>query len=163
MKYCYHCGNILIDEANFCTSCGCAQAGGRQTQQHSSPTQGSSDATLLSTLSVRIKTNGIIWIVIGAIQILLGTFINLFISVIGALNLVSAFGDINYSSRILQNPVGIVSNAQPLVRPIITLAYNFIAGGIIGVAGSIYYLVAVRGFILVNQAYFLSLESTNIN
>ena len=42
--------------------------------------------------------------------------------------------------------------------PIITLVYNLIFGGVIGVGGSIYYLVAIRKFVLGNKERFALIE-----
>jgi len=118
---------------------------------------------MLTKISERIKTNGIIWIVVGALQIVLGLFANWYFLAVGILNLISALQDINYSGKILQNPSGIVANALPLVRPIISLIYNLVIGGIMGIAGSVYYFVAVRGFIIENKQHFIDLEQNYNN
>ncbi len=115
--------------------------------------------TIVNTISQRIQTNGIIWIVIGAIQILLGISVNWVLLIVGVLNLVSSIQDINYSKSFPLNPVGIVNKVKPLTGPIITLIYNLVIGGIIGVAGSIYYFIAVRGFVLENEQAFLEIEN----
>ena len=47
---------------------------------------------------------------------------------------------------------------KPLTGPIITLIYNLLIGGVIGVAGSIYYFAAVRGYVMENEQAFLELE-----
>ena len=114
---------------------------------------------IVSTISQRIHTNGIIWIVIAAIQILLGIFANWMFLIVGVLNLVSSMQDINYSKSFLANPVGIVSKMKPLTGPIIILVYNLIIGGVIGVVGSIYYFVAVRGYVIENEQAFLEIEN----
>lgn len=71
----------------------------------------------------------------------------------------SAVQDINYSKTLAANPVGIVEKVKPLTSAIISLIYNLVIGGIIGVAGSIYYLIAVRGFVLKNEQAFLKIEN----
>lgn len=114
---------------------------------------------LVILFSERVKTNAIIWIVIGAIQILLGLYVQWVLLIVGALNIITAVSDINYSKNVLQNPKGIVSRVKSLVSPILTLIYNLIFGGVIGVAGSIYYLVAVRGFVMENESHFKAIEN----
>lgn len=147
MKYCSKCGNEMLDEAVVCVKCGCAfnQANANPTLQ---------PQTLVKQLSDRVKIDGIIWLVIGALQILMGLFLNWILLIIGALNIVTAVQDLNYSKTVLENPVGIVEKFRPLTGPIITLVYNLIFGGVIGVAGSVYYLVGVRNFVLSNEAAF---------
>jgi len=163
MKYCYNCGNQLIDDANFCPLCGHPQTNQSQfSQNYSHPPNNAVDG-MLTKISERIKTNGIIWIVVGALQIVLGLFANWYFLAVGILNLISALQDINYSGKILQNPSGIVANALPLVRPIISLIYNLVIGGIMGIAGSVYYFVAVRGFIIENKQHFIDLEQNYNN
>ncbi len=153
MKYCTHCGKELVDEAVICIGCGCAVAGATA-KKVSSPTD------LINTLSSRVKTNGIIWLVIGIIQILIGLFLNWYVLIVGALNIISSIQDMTYSKKVLNDPDGIVRKFEPLTGPIITLVYNLIFGGLIGVAGSIYYFVGIRSFVMENKTAFYQMEYT---
>lgn len=96
---------------------------------------------------------------IAIIQILLGIFANWFVLIVGVLNLVSSIQDICYSKEFRAKPIGIVRRVKPLAGPIITLIYNLLIGGIIGIAGSIFYFVAVRGYVLENEQAFLEIEN----
>lgn len=145
MKFCTHCGKELFDEAVICPGCGCAVD---NVQPKAAKTE------LVSKLSEKIKTNSIIWLVIGILQILMGLFANWFLLVVGVLNIISSVQDMNYSKTILQDPAGIVSRFEPVTMPIITLIYNLIFGGVIGVVGSIYYFVGIRSFVMENKAAF---------
>ncbi len=153
MKYCSYCGKELLDEAVLCVGCGCAVARPAQ------PQTGCSNESLLQKLSARVRTNGIIWLVIGCLQILGGIFFNWFLLVVGVLNIVSAIQDLNFSNTVKENPSGIVKRFEPLAGPIIALVYNLVIGGIIGVAGSIYYFVAVRNLVMENKAQFDSMNA----
>ena len=154
MKYCTHCGKELMDEAVICVGCGCAVDG--HTKLGSSAVE--CDA-LISKLSQRLNTNGIIWLVIGALQIIGGLVINWFLLIVGVLNIISAVQDMNYSKTLPNNPTGIVARFEPMTGPIITLIYNLVIGGVIGVAGSIYYFVAIRNFVMENRQAFESLDA----
>ena len=81
MKYCAHCGKELFDEAVICVGCGCAVVGNQIVNK-----QSANATILLNTLSQRLNTNGIIWLVIGILQILGGIFINWFLLIVGVLN-----------------------------------------------------------------------------
>ena len=167
-KFCTHCGNEVNENAVICIKCGCAISNCKtntngQTLKNSQNNLFADNQSLVSTISQRIQTNGIIWIVIGAVQILLGISVNWFLLIVGVLNLLSAIQDLNYCKTILQNPVGIVEKVKPLTLPIITLVYNLLIGGVIGVAGSIYYFVAVRGYVLENEQAFLEIENSHKN
>ena len=149
MKYCTHCGKELLDEAVICVSCGCAVD-----SLHTVNGQPANSHALLNTLSQRLNTNGIIWLVIGILQILGGLFINWFLLIVGVLNIISSVQDMQYSKTLLENPTGIVARFEPVTGPIITLIYNLIIGGVIGVVGSIYYFVAIRSFVMENKSTF---------
>ena len=153
MKYCTHCGKELLDEAVFCPGCGCTTNYKR--------TESVDGKALLNTLSQRINTNGIIWLVIGILQILGGIFYNWFLLIVGVLNLVSSIQGMKYSKTVLENPAGIVAKYEPLTGPIIILVYNLVIGGVIGVVGSIYYFVAIRSFVMENKQFFTSLDGEN--
>lgn len=150
MKYCTKCGKELLDEAVICPGCGCPAT---VTVSILNPAN-----ALLTKLSERIKTNSIIWIVIAVLQIIIGVSGVWFPLIVGVLNLIHAVNDMSYSTTVLENPNGIVSNYESLTSPIITLVYNLLIGGVIGVAGSIYYFIALRGFVMENKQSFLALE-----
>lgn len=152
MKYCTHCGKELPDEAVLCIGCGCAVG-------HSAILPTFNTSELVHQLSQRININGIIWLVIGILQILGGIFINWFLLIVGVLNIISALNDISYSKTVLKNQSGIVTKFEPLAGPIITLVYNLVIGGVIGVIGSIYYFVQIRSFVMENKVVFESFDN----
>lgn len=137
---------------------------------------------LLSRLSSKMNTNGIVWIIVASLQVIIGLYnlINglelapyrsygstyiisgLFVLVVAALNFVNASKDIKYSKEILSRPVGIVAKFNPIGGYIGNLVYNILFGGIVGVAGSIFALT-IRNFVLTNRAYFNSLEAQFIS
>lgn len=146
----------MLDEAVICVGCGC--------EVHEQTTQAfyneSVDFTpLLNTLSQRLNTNGIIWLVIGILQISGGIFLNWFMLIVGALNIISSVQDMQYSKAILKNPTGIVAKFEPITGPVITLIYNLVVGGVVGVVGSIYYFVAIRNYVMENKAIFAGLDA----
>ena len=149
MKYCTHCGKELFDEAIVCPGCGCATEEKKAYCNNSHTTN-----RLLITLSEKVKTNAIIWIVIGAVQIVTGVFF-----IVGILNILSAISDMKYAEQVTKVTVPIVSRFEPLTMPIIVLVYNLIFGGIIGVIGSIYYFTVIRAFVMENKVEFQNLES----
>ncbi len=74
--------------------------------------------------------------------------------VVGVLNIVSAARDISYGKTVLTDQSEVIKRIEPLAMPIITLIYNILFGGLIGVVGSIYYLAAIREFVMKNRAFF---------
>ena len=156
MKYCSHCGKELLDEAVICVGCGCA-VGGNPAQF--TPGVAVDKNALLNTLSQRLNTNGIIWLVIGILQILGGLFFNWFLLIVGVLNIISSTQDMKYSKTMLENPSGIVAKFEPLTGPIITLAYNLLIGGVIGVVGSVYYFIAIRNYVMQNKQTFAEFDA----
>lgn len=163
MKYCSKCGKELFDEAVLCPGCGCPVPPVQPTYAPPMTPQ----ADLVPKLSEKTKTNGMIWLVIGILQLLAGFALmsmeesSMFLLVIGVLNICNSISDLNYSKSVLQKPVGIVRRHEALAGPIITLIYNLVVGGLIGVIGSIYYLVAIRNFVMENKQAFLVIEQHN--
>ena len=154
--YCSNCGKEVLDGAAFCVGCGCAVSD----QNNQTANNITVDGTiLLNTLSQRLNTNGIIWLVIGILQILGGLFINWFLLIVGVLNIISSVQDMQYSKTLLEKPNGIVAKFEPITGPVITLIYNLIIGGVIGVIGSIYYFLAIRNYVMENKQFFASLDT----
>lgn len=141
-----------MDEAVVCVNCGCPVMGAATGIQ-------TNTGNLLTKLSERIKINGIIWLVIAVLQIIAGLAGAWFVLIIGVLNIISAIKDINYSKTVLEHPSGIIAAYEPLTGPIITLVYNLVIGGFIGVIGSIYYFVAIRSFVMENKNAFAEIEN----
>ncbi|MBQ2933385.1 MAG: zinc-ribbon domain-containing protein [Clostridia bacterium] len=155
MKFCTHCGKELLDEAVICPGCGCAVSG-------KSAAAPKSNESLLDTLAQRLNTNAIIWLVIGVLQIIGGIFWNWFLLVVGVLNIISSMNDMKYSKTLHQNHSGIVEKFEPLTGPIITLIYNLVFGGVIGAVGSVYYLLAIRSFVLENRQQFAQMDTPDL-
>lgn len=160
MKYCTYCGEKLFDEAVVCPNCGClVDRQNVRTTNSMSPDSG----VLLNTLSQRLNINGIIWLVIGILQILGGVFINWVFLIVGVLNIISSVQDMQYSKTLLENPSGIVAKFEPLTGPVITLIYNLVVGGVVGVAGSIYYFLAIRNYVMENKQFFAGFDTEGQN
>lgn len=153
--YCSKCGKEIVQNAAFCIGCGAAVKGNDKIVEPSF----SANKVLLNTLSQRLNTNGIIWLVIGILQILGGIFINWFLLIVGVLNIISSVQDMQYSKMLLESPTGIVAKFEPITGPVITLIYNLVIGGVIGVAGSIYYFFAIRNYVMENKQFFASLDT----
>lgn len=162
MQHCPNCGMQMPIGSTFCTNC-------RHSLRTRDTISRAKAEQLLSTLSRRLNTEGIFWLIIAVIQIVLGlnfNWITLIIGfdfnwpllIIGALNLVCAIQEMKQSQKVMQSPIGIVDSFDSLVSPIIMLIYNLIWGRFIGVLASIYYLVAVRGFVMENRFNFIAIE-----
>lgn len=169
--FCKNCGKELEEGQKNCSSCGTNVENAIGNQNNSNAVQLNTTYTdsislsqiqtkLLNELIKKIKNNAIIWLAIAALQIIFGLLYNWIILVVGALNLISSLRDIQYAKSLMANPVGIVKKYKPIVEPIITLGYNLIFGGVIGVAGSIYYLLAIRTFVINNEHEFNCIESS---
>lgn len=154
-KYCNHCGKEVHEDAVICVNCGCSLV-----QTYSK--QNSNPGTIVNAISERYKINAIIWLAIGVLQFLVGLFTYGFILVVGILNIVMSVQDLNFSKEFAQKPVGVVEKVKPLTAPIITLIYNLIFGGVIGVAGSIYYFVGIRNYVLQNEQTLTDIEKEQI-
>ena len=151
MKYCTKCGKELLDEAVICPGCGCAVGPGQSTAN--------SEHNYIFKLSGRIKINGIIWICVAAVQIIMAVTINWIFGIVGILNIISAINDLNYCKTVLTEHSGIIAKYEPITLPVITLIYNIIFGGIIGIAGSVYYIVGIRGYVLSHKSDFLKYDN----
>ena len=81
------------------------------------------------------------------------------IVVVGVFNLLLGIYDYNLGKKWENEPKDIIKATKPLAVPIIVLVYNILIGGIIGIAGSIYYLIAIRNFVIENESYFAQFDS----
>jgi len=101
-------------------------------------------------LSDREKTAGTIWLIIGIVQCLSCIFI-----FVGAWNIYAATTRFKQSKAVLNPWQGIVATYDKWqTNLIINLVINLLFGGIIGVAGSIYDMTAVRGYVMSNRKVF---------
>ena len=94
MQYCQYCGTQLVDDAKFCSNCGKMTMQIPHEEKQHSETSSNNHQNIVNTLSSRLKTNGIIWLVIACVQILIGLFGVWFTLIVGVLNIISAITDI---------------------------------------------------------------------
>ena len=110
------------------------------------------------TFIKRIKINSTVWIIIAVIQIFLGIYKDMFISIVGIINLYSAFLDLDYVNAYAANSVGIIKKVKSIREIIFMFIYNVVFGAGIGVFGIIFYFVYVRHYVLKNENIFLEIE-----
>ena len=162
--FCRYCGKELTEESAFCSHCGKSTSEQTSSGEYNTYTPSTthpliSGQELVKKFSERLQINSIIWIVVGGIQILLGIYFQWVFFMVGVLNLIIGILDLQYAKKVLQNPKGIVDRVRPLVGPIIVLIYNLLLGALLGIVGSVYYLVAIRGFVMENESQFLAIDN----
>lgn len=160
-RFCTYCGNEVNENAVVCLKCGCAIPKQGTYSNNQTSNAYISPETLVNTVTQRIKTNSIIWIVIGSLQILIGIF-NWLLLVVGILNLVSAIYDLKFTKSFADKPVGIIAKVKPIGGTIAVLIYNLLIGGVVGVLAVVYYFIAVRSYVLENESTFLEIEQQYI-
>ena len=82
------------------------------------------------------------------------------VMVIGILNIVAGYKDYKYSKELLQRPIAIISRYDSMTPIVISLNYNVLFGGLIGVVGNIYELT-IRNFVVANREIFQRAENRN--
>lgn len=177
MPFCSNCG-AKVKGGSFCTRCGSPVQAPSQPMNTTPmspnpqpPFQTVSSAILLQTLSQKVKTEAIIWVIIASLQAVIGVIalVNVldgetslsglaWLLAVSVLNFVVASKDFKYSREVLTNPVGIVAKFQPVGGLIITLIYNLLFGGMIGVVGTVFGFVT-RSYVMNNMQWFLQIEA----
>ena len=142
MKFCKTCGYGMDESAAICTHCNTAM-----------DEQNSMSDAKLKTLADRVRINGIVWLVIGIMQLFFIYSIPL-----GLWNIYAAYTNLKVAKEMPIRRVGLVRVYEPIVSPIINLVLNLILGAGIGVIGSLYYLIFIRGYVLENRDYFNTLK-----
>ena len=111
------------------------------------------DYSLVKRLSDKLSTESTIWIVIAIFQILSCVGLPM-----GVYNIVVSIQQKKYSQKILNDPRGICATFEPLSGSIITLIFNMFFGALIGVAGSLYHIIGIRGFVMDHRDEFERIE-----
>ncbi len=161
--FCPKCGNEVPENQKFCPQCGTNLA--------------SPGGALIEGLIKKIKLDSYVWFGIAAMQVIIGLY-NLYVGftlnsfylngttniisgvvvlAIAAVNAITAKKDLDYCKEVPNSPVGIVAKYKPIKGLIITLAYNLLLGGYIGVVGSVFGFLT-RKYVLDHEAEFLALE-----
>lgn len=106
--------------------------------------------TIVKTLSEREKLSAIFWLIVGIIQCITCAGI-----VCGVWNIYASVTRFKQSKAVLTPWTGIVQSYEnSLTSIIIGIVINVVLGGVIGVAASIYDLIAIRGYVLENRSVF---------
>ncbi len=106
--------------------------------------------SVCKTVSEREKISAIIWLIIGILQCLSCAGI-----VAGAWNIYAAYTSFKRSTAVLQPWPGIVDTYEKsMTTIIISLVINLILGGVVGVAGALYDMFAIRQYVLENKEVF---------
>jgi len=172
--FCPKCGKEVFEGAGFCATCG-SSVGATQQLQSTVSSQQVTDWDLLKVqLSSKVKTQAMIWLIIGLIQVLIYGPLLIYVALeiwweypiygisvmaIGIANICFSIRNFEYSKTVLIKPVAVVEKYKPIGGLIWNLIYNVFLGGILGVFGSIYAFV-LRGFVLRNEREFEEMDNT---
>lgn len=144
--FCPRCGKPIPDSSKFCPECGAATVSAGFASK-----EGSAD-TLLLQLSQKENTAGIIWIVIGALQIFTGIVLYWPALILGIYNIFAATTRFQQSKRVCTPYLSLVDDYQKWQTAlIISLITNIILGALVGVIGIIYDFT-IRNFVMMHQA-----------
>ena len=170
--FCPKCGKEVFENADFCSACG-SSVGATQQVQSTVSSQQAADWDLLKVqLSSKVKTQAMIWLIIGLIQVLIYGPLLIYVALeiwweypiygisvmaIGIANICFSIKNFEYSKTVLIKPVGVVEKYKPIGGLICNLIYNLFLGGILGVFGSIYAFV-LRSFVVNNSLKFREME-----
>ncbi len=120
--------------------------------------------TVLRNISSKEMTSGIIWIVIGAIQILIGVSLISYYWVtliVGIWNVCVGIGRTKNADKIEERGNNVVEEyKKSITSMIVFLVLNILIGGLIGVIGAIYDLVT-RNYVLTNKNIILGNTSND--
>lgn len=142
MKFCKTCGYGMDETAQICTHC---------TTQMDKANTLSDDK--LKELANRVRISAIIWLIIGIVQVCMVAT-----CIVGFLNIWTSIQNLQISKNMMTRRVGLVKAYTPMTGFIITLLYNLIFGGVIGIVGSLYYYFCIRGYVMDNKEYFNTLK-----
>lgn len=135
----------------------------------------------MKTLSRKVETEAIVWVIIASIQLFLGIiflisgfsaldhyytrdtaqvyfFEAVALIVVSIVNYIVSSKDFKYSKDVLVQPIGIVKKFTPIGGYIGTLIYNILFGGLIGIIGSIFGFVT-RSYVMNNATIFNNIEN----
>lgn len=140
-RFCYYCGNMLNEDAVVCVKCGCAAS-----DNATNGAFGTDSDEYFRKLSDYERTSGIIWLVLGIIQV-----ISLVGIICGVWNIIVAIQRLQYSKELLKKPSGVAKQFEnQLTGLIIILIINIFFGAIIGIIGAIFDFY-VRNYVLTNR------------
>ena len=170
MAYCTKCGNIVNDNDEFCSNCGCRilkNTNNAYSQNYYKPYQ----KTPTQTLADRERISAVVWTVIACLQGLMGLLTigglsllgniigiplgwsGLFIIALAAYNGYGAYCSYQRVGRVLARQRGIVWEYDiMLTNCIVFIILNVLFGGVIGVAGAVFDLFN-RNYALTNAQY----------
>lgn len=169
---CSECKKEYSDKAPACPNCG------NPTHTVSTPVQPQSQSQYTSSaqfqmnnyvvpsyaekLATKEQTSGIIWAVIAVLQVIIGFSGLWFPIIIAIINGATAYGCFKKAKKVRNPYPGMVAEYdKQMTSLVISIVYNVIFGGVIGVAGNIFDLIT-RNYVLANRAVFESMAEENV-
>lgn len=147
--FCCHCGTKLTGEPRFCSACGRELYRESAVQRYEDAHNQIGD--VLSQISDKERTAGIIWAVVAFIQVVAGLFVNWAILLLGIYNTIAAISRFRQSKKVLEPYPTLVQNYEKsIVWIVIFFIANFLGGAIIGSIGAVFDYMT-RQYVLKNR------------
>lgn len=154
--YCPNCGKSVQANTKFCPECGA------NVSPPSQKTINTNLDNLCLQLSQKENNLGILWLVIGVIQLISGFYFYWPAFILGIYNIIAAITHFKQSKRVLTPYLSLVEDYQKQTTLIIFLIINIIFGALIGVIGIIYDFT-IRNFVVLHQSDFKDLINQSLS
>lgn len=148
-NFCHSCGVSLLNTTNFCSKCGARILQTEKPVNEFNNLKIHSEPKLLRKISEYEKISGILWIVLGVIQV--ATVIGI---IAGAWNIYAGYTKIKISPKILTADPEIPELYEDMTQLIIIAIINLIFGGVIGIVIVVFDYI-IRDQVLENRHLFV--------
>lgn len=157
-NFCPDCGNKLIENAAYCSACGAPVKGAiRQ------PMTDIDDC--IKKLSLKEQIAGIVWIVVGVFQIIIGYIGSFIVLLLGAVNIITGITRLKQSQKVQTPYSGMVDEYRKKWKSLVVdLILNLLMGGVVGLTCMIATLcdVNTRKYVLKNETALKAKEPCKI-
>lgn len=125
-NFCTKCGNKLVGNAAYCSTCG-APVKTIIAQRENNVVD------CIKTLSLKEQISGIVWIVVAFFQIIIGYIGSFAFLVLGISNIFTGIARLKQSQKVLTPYDGMIKEYENRWKAfIVSLIFNLLIGGVVG-------------------------------
>lgn len=147
-SYCAGCGTRRSANDSFCGACGRAFGPSHAPAVHAGPASLDADARMLERIADYERISGILWLILGIVQVLMIVTI-----IVGIWNIVAAISRMKLRPLILARDAQVPAIYEGVAQLVIIGVLNLLLGGAIGVLFVVFDFI-IRDMVLRNRRLF---------